>query len=301
MDYIDYYKVLGVSKSATADEIKKAYRKKARQMHPDLNPDDKEAQRKFQELNEANAVLSDSEKRKQYDKYGKDWEHADQFEAARQAQNKQTQSGSRQQYGYSGNFDEDTFSDFFEQMFGGSARRHGQGRHPKFKGQDFNAELQLSLQQVFKTHKQTLQVNGKSIRLTIPAGVTDGQSIRIKGHGGAGVNGGPNGDLYIRFSIHNDTAFVREGADLYKTVELDLYTALLGGSITVDTFDGQVKLTVKPETQSGTKVKLKGKGFPVYKKEEKYGDLFLTYTVKLPTNLSAEERELLTKLKTLRS
>lgn len=299
MEYIDYYKVLGVSKTATAEQIRKAYRKKARQLHPDLNPDDKEAQRKFQELNEANAVLSDPEKRKKYDKYGEHWEHAEQYEAAqRQAQEQQKH---RQQHAYSGNFDEDTFSDFFEEMFGGAERRHGGGRHPQFKGRDYNAELQLSLTQVYRTHKQTLTVNGKSIRLTIPAGVEDGQTIRIKGHGGAGVNGGPQGDLYIVFSILNDTNFVREKADLYKTVNIDLYTALLGGEIKVDTFEGQVKLKVKPETQSGTKVKLSGKGFPKYKQDGAYGDLYLTYNVNLPTDLSEEEKQLFVKLKTLRS
>lgn len=305
MDYIDYYKVLGLDKSATQKDIRKAYRKKARKLHPDLNPDDKDTQKKFQEVNEANEVLSDPEKRKKYDKYGKDWQHADQFEQAQQHQGAASGFGSgfggERQQTYSGNFDEDTFSDFFEQMFGGNARQHGRGRQAHFKGQDFNAELQLRLSAVYTSQKQTLTVNGKNIRLTIPAGVENGQTIKIKGHGGPGVQGGPKGDLLITFSIINDTSFKREKENLYKEINLDLYTALLGGDMTVDTFDGQVKLKVKPETQSGTKIKLKGKGFPKYKSKSQFGDLFLTYRVDLPKNLTSEEKDLLNKLKTLRS
>jgi len=301
MAYIDYYKILGVSKSATQDEIRKAYRKKARKLHPDLNPDDKEAQRKFQELNEANEVLGNPEKRKKYDKYGKDWEHAEQYEEAQRQQRAQQTGYGGQRAAYSGNFDEDTFSDFFEEMFGGQARQHGRGRQPHFKGQDLNAELQIGLSQVYKSHKQTLTVNGKKIRLTIPAGVENGQTIKIKGHGGPGVQGGPKGDLYLTFSIVNDTDFKREKSTLYKTVTIDLYTALLGGEISVKTFDGEVKLTVKPETQSGTKVKLKGKGFAKYKTANQFGDLILTYQIALPTKLSEKEKTLVNELKSLRS
>lgn len=307
MAFIDYYKILGVDKSATKKEIQKAYRKKARKLHPDLNPDDKDAQRKFQEVNEANEVLSDPEKRKKYDQYGKDWEHAEQYEKARR-RSKDTGFGGgngrgfdSRQHSYSGSFNDDTFSDFFEQMFGGGARQQGRGAHPHFKGQDLNAELQIPLSQVYTAQKQTLTVNDKNIRLTIPAGVENGQTIRIKGHGGPGVQGGPKGDLFITFNIVNDTAFKREKENLYKDVEIDLYTALLGGEILVDTFDGQVKLQVKPETQSGTKVKLTGKGFPKYKSKTNFGDLILTYKVNLPKNLTAEEKDLFRKLKNLRS
>src|SRR5699024_5761391 len=195
----------------------------------------------------------------------------------------------------------DTFSDFFEQMFGGSARQRGRGRQAHFKGQDFNAELNIPLSEVYTSKKQTLTVNEKRIRLTIPAGAEDGQTIRIKGHGGPRIQGGPKGDLYITFNVLNNTGFNREKADLYKEVDLDLYTALLGGEILVDTFDGQVKLQVKEGTQPDTKVKLKGKGFPKYKKENQYGDLILTYKVKLPASLSTEEKELIKKLQNLHS
>jgi curved DNA-binding protein len=186
-------------------------------------------------------------------------------------------------------------------MFGGGARTRGTGRSPQFKGQDFNAELQLNLTDVYTSHKQTLTVNGKNIRLTIPAGVENGQTIKIKGHGGPGAQGGPKGDLLITFKIANNTDFKREKENLYRSVELDFYTALLGGEITIDTFKGKAKLTIKPETQNVTRVKLKGKGFPKYKKEDEYGDLYITYEIKVPENLTKKEKELYTELQKLRS
>lgn len=296
MKFIDYYKILELDKSASQDEIKKAYRKLARKHHPDVNPNNKEAERKFKEINEANEVLSDPEKRKKYDKYGKDWEHAEEFEKARASQ-QSAYSGGRQSYSQS--YREHDFSDFFESMFGGSGS-FSQRRKAQFRGQDLNAELKLHLRDVYTTHKQTLNVNGKNIRITVPAGIENGQTIKINGHGGPGHQGGPKGDLYITFGIINDTNFKRDGNNLYTTVNLDLYTALLGGEIMVNTFDGQVKLKVKPETQNGTRIKLKGKGFPVYKKTEAYGDLYITYNLVTPTNLTAKEKELFRELASLR-
>lgn len=312
MEFIDYYKLLELDKSASQADIKKAYRKLARKYHPDLNPNNKEAQLKFQQINEAHEVLSDPEKRKKYDQYGKDWQHAEQYEQARQQAGSSGGFGGSQGgfggfgggqggYSYSGSFDDDTFSDFFEQMFGGRARAQGSRRGHHFKGQDYNAELQLNLKDVYTSHKQTLTINGKNIRLTIPAGVENGQTIKIKGHGGPGVQGGPKGDLYITFKIMNHTGFKREKENLYKNEEIDLYTAILGGEITVNTFTGKVKLKVKPGTQSGAQVKLKGKGFPKYKKENQFGDLYITYQVKIPENLSDKEKSLFKELQNLRS
>ena len=294
MAFIDYYKILGIEKKSTENEIKKAYRKLARKYHPDLNPDEKEAEKKFKEINEANEVLSNAENRKKYDKYGKDWQHADEFEKAKKQQ--QSQKGYQKQS--SGDFSNSDYSDFFESMFGGEGRRGGNVR---YRGQDFNAELHLNLKDVYTTHKRTLTINGKNIRLTIPAGVKNGQVIKIKGQGSEGLNGGPNGDLFIQFSIENHSKFKRDNNNLISAVDIDLYSAMLGGNITVDTFDGKVKLKVKPETQNGTKVKLKGKGFPVYKKEGQFGDLYITYNVMLPTKLSATEKELFNQLTNLRS
>ena len=263
MDFVDYYKILGIDKTAAPKDIKNAYRKLARKFHPDLNPNDKDAKKNFQQINEANEILSDPEKRKKYDQYGKDWQHAEEFEKAKQYQGQSFGSHNGRNSGSPSGAD---FSDFFESMFGGSAGGN-HGRQVKYRGEDFNAELHLELIEAAKTHKQTLTVNGNKIRITIPAGIENGQTIKIPGHGGPGINGGPNGDLYLTFSVANHPRIKRLGDNLYTSVDLDLYTAVLGGEITIDTLDGQVKLKVKPETQNESKVKLKGKGFPVYKKE----------------------------------
>jgi curved DNA-binding protein len=292
MTFVDYYQILGIQKKATPADIKSAYRKLARKFHPDLNPNDKDAKRKFQEINEANEVLSDPEKRKKYDQYGKDWQHAEQFENSKQYQE---QPSNHYEQKYSGSQQEGDFSDFFESMFGGSAS-FGRSRQSKFRGEDYNAELQLNLIDAYQTHSQTLTVNGKKIRITIPAGIDNGQTIKIKGHGGQGINGGPNGDLYIKFSITNHSRFKRLGDNLYTSVDLDLYTAVLGGEITLETLNGKVKLNVKPETQNGSKIKLKGKGCPIYKGEGQFGDLYITYTVKIPTNLTDKHKALFIEL-----
>jgi curved DNA-binding protein len=298
MEFIDYYKILEIDKNASADDIKKAYRKLARKYHPDLNPNDKAAEAKFKQVNEANEVLSDPEKRKKYDQYGKDWKHAAEFEKAGQQQRPRGQGSSR---AYSGHYTEDDFSDFFSSMFGGGGFQSSGRENLKYKGADFKSELHLRLSDVFQAQKQTLTVGGKNIRLTIPAGVEDGQTIKIRGYGGEGMNGGPNGDLYLTFVIQNDTDFVREGNDLHTQVSVDLYTAVLGGEITVPTMDGKVKLKLSPGTQSDSKVRLKGKGFPVYKEEGKFGDLYVTYKIEIPTSISSEEKSLFEQLSKLRS
>ncbi|MCB9196905.1 MAG: J domain-containing protein [Flavobacteriales bacterium] len=299
MSFIDYYKVLGVSKNATDKEIKAAYRKLARKYHPDVNPNDKNAEQKFKEISEANEVLSDPENRKKYDQYGEHWQHAEEFEKAKQSQGSQRSYSTGGGNPFGEGYSEEDYSDFFNSMFGGSAGARG-GRQVKYRGQDYNAELHLQLTDVLSSEKRTLTVNGKSIRITIPAGVENQQTIRIKGHGGQGMNGGPAGDLFITFVIENNTSFKRDKENLYKNVDLDLYTALLGGEIMVDTLDGKVKLKVNPETQNQTKVKLRGKGMPLYKKEGEYGDLYVTYNIILPKNLTERERELLNQLASLR-
>ena len=317
MAYIDYYKALGVDKSATQDDIKKAFRKLARKYHPDLNPNDPSAKDKFQEINEANEVLSDPEKRKKYDEYGEHWKHADEFEKQKQqygaggfgGRTGGFGSSGNGSYWYSSNGEEGFgdaggfggnaggFSDFFEELSGHRGAGAGSRRGAGFRGQDYNAELQLSLREAAVTHKQVLNVNGKNIRITVPAGIANGQTIKLRGHGAPGVNGGPDGDLYITFIIPDDPVFKRLGNDLYVTAPLNLYTAVLGGEETVDTLDGKVKLKVKPETQNGTKVRLKGKGFPVYKEEGKFGDLIVTYNITIPTNLTEHQKELFRQLK----
>lgn len=286
MEFIDYYKILEIEKDASPDAIKKAYRKLARKFHPDLNPNNKDAHQKFQQINEANEVLSDPEKRKKYDAYGKDWQHAEQFKQQR------AEYQARDSQGDAGFADEHDFSSFFESMFGRASRHE----HVKYRGHDFNAELQLDLSTIMHTTQQVLSVNGKNIRITIPAGVEDGQIIKLKGYGSPGANGGPAGDLYITFQLIPNTRFKRVGNDLHTTVEIDLYTAVLGGETTADTPDGKVKIKVNAETQQGTKVRLKGKGVPYYKQEGKRGDLYVTFEVRLPVNLTDKQRTLFKEL-----
>ena len=297
MDFIDYYKILGVSKTATQDEIRTAYRKLARKHHPDLNPNDKEANRKFQQINEANEVLSDPEKRKKYDQYGKDWQHAEAFEKAQQSAGAGRRGPGGGGAGYSEDFsDGGEFSDFFESLFGRSARG---GSRAAFRGQDYHAELPLGLTDAAVTHQQVLAVNERNIRITIPAGVENGQVIKLIGHGGPGTNGGPDGDLYITFVIADDPRWRRDGNDLYAKASPDLYTMMLGGEIMVDTLNGKVKLKIKPGTPNGTALRLKGKGFPVYKNEGQHGDLFVMLEIRLPSNLSEKEKELFRELQKL--
>jgi curved DNA-binding protein len=294
MAFTDYYKILEIPKNASPDDIKKAYRKLARKYHPDLNPKDKEANKRFQLINEANEVLSDPEKRKKYDQYGEDWAHADQFEKARQSQ----QGGSRRpsENPFEGDFGSGDYSDFFEQFFGAGSGK----RTAKFRGSDYQAELHLSLRDAARTHQQTLTVNGKNIRITIPAGVENEQVIKLRGYGGPGSNGGPAGDLFITFVIAGDPVFKRSGNDLYTNIDLDLYTAVLGGEVMVETLDGKIKLKINPETQNGAKTRLKGKGFPVYKKDGSFGDLYVTYNVLIPQKLTQRQRELFTELSQLK-
>lgn len=298
MAYIDYYQVLGVEKSASASEIKKAYKKLARKHHPDMNPNDKEANKRFQGINEAYEVLSDPEKRAKYDKYGEHWEHGEQYEQARRQREQQQHSfGGNSGGGFSGNFSEDDFSEFFQSMFGRQANsRRGFGQQSSFKGQDIEASLELDLRSAAKTHQQAFDLNGKSIRITIPAGVSNGQKIKLKGYGQPGINGGPAGDLIIQFSIPEDPIYKRLGNDLYIQKRIDLYLAVLGGETQIDTLDSTVKLKIKPGTQNEAKVRLRGKGFPVYKKEGEYGDLYITFHVRIPTSLTPKEKELFEEL-----
>lgn len=301
MAYIDYYKILGLEKSASTDDIKKAYRKLARKYHPDLNPNDKEANKHFQEINEANEVLSDPEKRKKYDEYGENWQHAEQYEQNKRAQQQQNPFGSgNYQGGYQGGFSDagfggGDFSDFFESMFGSAGRSSSRGSN-RFKGQDLQAELEIGLLDAYTTHKRTITVNGKNLRITIPAGIANAQVIKLKGQGMPGTNGAANGDLFITFNIMEHPVYKRLHDDLYISHEVDLYTAILGGETMVETPSGKVKLKLAAGTQNGTKVRLKGKGFPVYKKEGEFGNLYVTYQVKLPTNLNDRQKELFEEL-----
>ncbi|MBE6295696.1 MAG: J domain-containing protein [Bacteroidales bacterium] len=296
MAFIDYYKVLGVENNATSDEIKKAYRKLTKRYHPDLHPNDPTAKERFQEINEANEVLSDPEKRRKYDEYGENWRHADEYEAQRRQygnSNGGYDFGGFSGFGdFSGNAGNSSgFSDFFEQLFG-----TGGFRTRKRNGEDIQATVTLSLRDAAVAHKQTFSIGGEEVRISLPAGIADGQKIRLKGRGAPSPSGGERGDLYITFRIEPDKEFTRKGDDLYTTATTDLYTLLLGGEIILPTLSGSVKVNVRPGTQPDSKLRLRGKGFPVYKQEGKQGDLIVTFKLQLPT-LNEEQKELLRKIK----
>ena len=319
MDYIDYYRVLGVDRSADEKAVKKAYRKLARQYHPDVNPGDAEAERKFKEVGEAYAVLSDADKRALYDKYastlGKDWEQGPAYEEARRkagarggfgggagggqgdpfTQYGGNPFGSGRSYTYSGGGGGEDFSELFGEMFGegGAFNGYRRGGGSRFGGGDVRAALTLPLAEVMETRKQVLTVGDRKLRLTIPAGVADGQTIKIGGQG-AERGDGQRGDLYLTFAITNPPGVEREGDDLYVEATADLYGALLGGKVEVQAPDGTLRVTLPAGTQPGAKIRLKGRGMPRYKAEGR-GDLYAVIQVRLPSELSREEREHLTK------
>ena len=298
MAYIDYYKILGVSKDASPQEIKKAYRRMAKKYHPDLNKDDARAHEHFQAINEANEVLSDPEKRRKYDEYGENWRHAAEYEEQRRQYESHTKGSGDSFGGYSfGGFGGGgAFSDFFEELFGKNFG--GRARQDNTRGNDFRSTLNIPLRSVFSTHKEIITVNGKKIRITIPAGISDGQSIRLKGYGGESPASGEKGDLYITFHIEPDPHFTRSGNDLYTTTVIDLYQAMLGGDITIHTPDGGARIQIRPGTQPDSKLRLRGKGLPEYKNENKRGDIIVTLKVLLPV-LNRQQEELLRKMRSL--
>ena len=294
MTFIDYYKVLGVAQDATQEEIKKAYRKKAKQYHPDTNKDNPQAKERFQEINEANEVLGDPEKRKKYDEYGENWRYADEFNGQRRQQAGGT--GWEREYDFGGfgrrgrfsgrERNSSGFSDFFEQLFGQGAFHTGQRTH----GNDLRATLTLPLREAATTQKSTFVIGDEKIRITVPAGIANGQTIKIKGKGSSSPDGTSRGDLYLTFEIESDPVFVREGNDLFATAECSVFTLLLGGNITVPTLTGNAKMNIKPGTQPGSRLRLRSKGFPVYKQEGDFGDLIITIKATIPP-LSEKQRE----------
>jgi len=299
MNYKDYYKILGVNKNATEKEIKKAYRKLAKKYHPDNNKGNKASEEKFKEINEANEVLSDPEKRKKYDTLGANW------------QNYQQGGGDWQQYARQGgnsgqtfHFEGDPseffgsggdFSSFFETFFGQGQQQRSSRRAPR-KGQDVTASLPITLLEAYEGSKRTFEWKGKKMRISIKPGTKDGQKIRIKGKGEPSRFGGPNGDLYIIMQIQPDARFQRKGDDLVYSAPVSLYTAILGGKVEVPTMTGRVKLTVPKGSETERTVRLKGKGMPKNAQKSQFGDLLVKLKVKLPHSLSSEEEALFRKL-----
>lgn len=297
MEYKDYYKVLGVSKTATQDEIKKAYRKLAVKYHPDKNQGNKEAEIKFKEINEANEVLSDPEKRKKYDELGENWQHYQQA-GANSGQYQQWHNGGGQ---YSGFGNEEDFSEFFSNIFGGmGGGQTRRGRKTSFKGQDYQSEVHLSLEDAYHGADRVFDLEIQKIRIHIKPGVEDGQVLRIKGKGAPGYNNGEPGDLYLTIRVAAHHLYTRKGNDLEQTSRLDIYTAVLGGKMKVHTFTGDVLVTIPPGTQGGNVLRLKGKGMPVYGKSGQFGDMLVRTEIKIPTDLNEEQKELFRKIRDMK-
>lgn len=320
MEYKDYYQVLGVSKNASADEIKKAYRKLARKYHPDVNPGDGAAEERFKELNEAYEVLSDPDKRQKYDQFGAQWRQyqraggrPEDFDWSRWAgwpggQGTYSRTVSPEEFeqifGGAGGF-----SDFFETLFGSGRSRTGgftdfggrQYQPRPRRGQDVEHTIQVTLDEAFHGTTRSLQwEGGRTIEARIPRGVETGSRIRLSGQGQAGPAGGPPGDLYLRVEVLPHSTFQREGNNLRVTVPVDLYTAILGGSVEVPTLERTVKLTIPAETANGKVFRLRGLGMPQLRNPDQRGDLYATVDVQLPQNLSDREKELFQELRKLR-
>lgn len=307
MEYKDYYKILGVSKTATIDEIKKVYRQLALKYHPDTNPNNKVAEDKFKEINEAYEVLADPEKRKKYDNLGNSWNrfrqtgaNTEDFDwsqwASRRSQGRRKTSDTFSNIG-------DIFgqgaSDFFETIFGGFSKRTS-SQQPHKRGEDVETELEISLEEAFKGTQKQFIVDNKKIGLNIKPGINDGQILKISGKGKPGKAGGTNGDILIKIKINPHKRVQREGNDLHLEVTIDLYKAILGGNSTLKTFGDTVKLNIPSESQPGTILKIKGQGMPIYGNPTQRGDLFIKLNIKIPKNLTQKEIELFKELEALR-
>ncbi|WP_299821954.1 J domain-containing protein [uncultured Pontibacter sp.] len=304
MEYKDYYKILGVEKNALQADIKKAYRALAKKYHPDKNKDDTTAENKFKDISEAYEVLGDKDKRSQYDQLGSNW---------RQFQQGGRPGGGAYQGQPGGGFTQEDindmfggggggFSDFFQQFFGGGGG-FGQGtagRGRTRKGQDYQAEMEITLDEAYQGTSRLIATDNQQLRITTKPGVADGQTLRIKGKGGPAAGGGDNGDLYIKVHLRPHSKFERKGDDLYADLNLDMYTAILGGETHVDTMSGKLKLNIPAGTQNGKTLRLRGKGMPHYGKPDQHGDLYVKINVLLPADLSKEERDLLERLRELR-
>jgi curved DNA-binding protein len=298
MEFKDYYSILGVNKSASADEIKKAFRKLAVRYHPDKNIGNKAAEEKFKEINEAYQVLSDSEKRNKYDELGENWKYnrqygggTDDFDWSKWGNQKKRKSQAFNGENIFG--EEGEFSDFFEYVFGNG---FGKRSNRQSKGQDYEANMAISLEEAYHgTHRQ-IDLNGQKIRIKIKRGIKNGQALLIKGKGERNAYGGSSGDLYINVSVNTHTEFERKENNLHCTVNVDLYTAILGGSINIQSMKGIIKMDIPKETDSEKIFRLKGLGMPLYDKENEFGDLYAKVKIVLPKNLSQQEIELFNQL-----
>jgi len=314
MEYKDYYSILGVSKNATQDEIRKAYRKLAVKYHPDKNQGNKQAEERFKELNEAHEVLKDPEKRKKYDTLGSNWKQYEQHSGQGGADFSQwarQRTGKQYQTSYTADdFSGTGFSDFFNIFFGEhfqdgfssfQGSRRSQGTQPPKKGEDYESILEVDLHEVFNGSSRILTVGEEKINITIPKGVEQGQILRVRGKGAPGRRGGERGDIYLKVEIIPEPGYEISGNDLHHELHVPLYTAVLGGEIPCKTPRGVFNLKIPKETQNGKILRMKGLGLPIAKKKSESGDLYLKIIVNLPESLSEKERELFRKLASLRN
>jgi curved DNA-binding protein len=315
MDYKDYYKILGVTKSSSDKEIKQAYRRLARKLHPDVNPNNKAAQEQFKEINEAYDVLSDTEKRKKYDTLGANWQQYEQYQRAGGQEPFQwggnaggaqyrtvTPEEFAQMFGGQ-NYGDDLggFSDFFRTFFGGGfGGATGRVQTRPRRGQDVEQEVQVSLAEVYSGTTRIVQKDGRRLEIKIPPGVKTGSKIRYAGEGMPGSNGAGAGDLFLRVQVLDNPAVERRGDDLQVTLPVNLYALVLGGEVTVPTLKGQLALKIPPETQSGKTFRLAGQGMPKLGQPNSFGDLYVQVRAVLPERLTAAEHNLFEQLAKLR-
>jgi curved DNA-binding protein len=307
MGFKDYYTILGVDKNADQEAIRKAYRRLAMRYHPDKNPDNKEAEEKFREVNEAHEVLSDPEKRRKYDRIGSDWQrynttgaggYEDWFKHRGEAYR------GREYYSYSANPEDifenlGGFSDFFQSFFGGERFAQGGAARGARKGPDYNAELHISLEEAVRGSDRVVAVNGRKLKIHIAPGTLSGQVVRLRGQGAAGPRGGPPGDLYVTIRIDEHPYFRSKDADLEQDLEVDLYTMVLGGRKRVRTIDGKtLELKIPAGTRNGTVFRIPGRG--LQRPGDGKGELRVKVSVSIPQELSSRERELFGELAALR-
>lgn len=305
MEVKDYYKILGVEKTATAEQIKKAYRKLAVKYHPDKNPGDKAAEEKFKELNEAYEVLSDAGKRKKYDQFGENYQYYEQHGGRPEDYDWSQFGGGKQgSYTYSGNVEDmfgggEGFSDFFEQLFGSRfAGSHRRQQGPA-RGRDVQATMEVSLEDAYSGATRQVEVNGSRLNIKMKPGLYEGQVIRLKGKGSPGRQSGQQGDLLISIHISPHPQYELKGQDIHTDVPLPLYTAILGGKLTVPTPATTLSMNIPAGTDSGKVFRLKGKGMPAYDHKGTPGDLYIKTVIHIPKNLSAKEKELFQQLSQL--
>jgi curved DNA-binding protein len=293
MAYQDYYKTLGVERSATDAEIKKAYRKLARQYHPDINPGNTTAETNFKEINEAYEVLSDPEKREKYDRFGRDWQR---YQQGGGGFNGTDWGGASSDGG--------NFADLFEQLFNRGTDGRSSGGF-RMDGQDVEHQSEIALEEAFTGTQRTLQFhnpNGqpRNVTVKIPAGVDTGTRIRVVGEGAPGIGGGKRGDLYLIVKVAQHPSYERRGDDLYIQAPVDLYTMLLGGEVRVSAMGGRtITLKVPASSQNGKMHRISGQGMPRFRAPESRGDLYVTLQVQLPTTLTSRERDLFEQLRSI--